>query len=459
MKRLFQISILSFFFFSPSFAQWQNTFLYESTLSPLDMEILQNDRIIVGGYYFDNKQNKRTFTLLFNSNTGEDIEFIDCENPVNCDGINDIRKIISNSNGDIFISGGKQFGDENYLSKLQGNDFLNREWMRKDLGMDDIHLIDAMEVIDDCIVVAGRFADFEYDVVKIDSDGNTVWAQGFPTSELTREAFLVKTATNDLIISFRNGSSPETEYISKINNTTGFVEWIKTIEEEVLLVQTNSTDELIVLERVIIDNEHILSLNKYNFENDTKLVLNENIGSKFPTQMRINSKDEIILAGDYRHAFTHENALYLEVYGSNGQLICTDDFFEMGIDDTVFNDVLKDMEIDNEENIFLLGIRDIPANPTIQRSGLIISSKSCVASSTIDKNVPEFITYPNPSSHLLFFQNQVYSKVQVFDNLGRQVIVQNLVNNSLDISALSAGYYYIQFTKDRKHYFQQIIKL
>ena len=72
-----------------------------------------------------------------------------------------------------------------------------------------------------------------------------------------------------------------------------------------------------------------------------------------------------------------------------------------------------------------------------------------------------FIIYPNPTTNLLTIQNQNNLKidsVSLYDTLGRKVMESNEATESMDVSNLTAGVYFIHITTDRGIETKKIIK-
>jgi hypothetical protein len=64
-------------------------------------------------------------------------------------------------------------------------------------------------------------------------------------------------------------------------------------------------------------------------------------------------------------------------------------------------------------------------------------------------NDEEFLVYPNPTEHTLYFKinkNTLVKNVAMFDVLGKTVLTTTLKNNSVDVSHLSNGIYLLKLT-------------
>jgi len=436
---------------------WRDTYLYGFTTSPRDIEVLGDSQFAIGGYHFDDTQNKRAFTLIIDAKTGEQTGFQDCETPVSCDGIRDVLTMKPDQTNNLYISGNKQFGSDYYVAKLNGTDLLDREWIRTNLEMDEIHHINQMEVVSDGIVLAGNFTSNEYSLIKLDFDGNTMWQHGFQVMEMNREPFFTTTLNDDIIFSFRSEIGAGSEFLSKINNSTGFIQWTRSYPNIFLHVASNSNDDLILVELLEDVNGQTLGLSKYDIDSGDKTVLNPDIGENYPTQMRIDPSNNIFLGGSYRHDDqTFAYALYLEEYNSEGQLVCTQDYYEMGVDDMVFDDNLNDMEIDQDGNVVLLGTRNV-IDSGANRFALAILTNSCTNSSFKNTHENKSTIYPNPTAGQLNFSLNDILKIDVYDLQGR-LIMQKKGGNSIDLSNIDNGLYLIKLYSKDNHQTHSVFK-
>lgn len=133
-----------------------------------------------------------------------------------------------------------------------------------------------------------------------------------------------------------------------------------------------------------------------------------------------------------------------------------------------------DNKVDNVERVDILFAN--PGTYTIQVShkgatlvggsqvfSLIASGEAGISLSTNDNDFrDDIIVYPNPVRNSLNFSlpnNLQVSRAEVFDLLGKSVQVGNSVlNNSLDVSSLTSGVYFVKITADGKTSVRKFIK-
>lgn len=76
----------------------------------------------------------------------------------------------------------------------------------------------------------------------------------------------------------------------------------------------------------------------------------------------------------------------------------------------------------------------------------------------VNKNNSQLLIYPNPASSSIFFKtNVVLDKVQLYDTNGKKVLCSK-ENNSINISHLPQGVYFVKFESNGKWLTQKIIK-
>ncbi len=451
------LSILILIFFCCSVTGqsiWRDTFLFEITTSPRDLEIRSNGQLMVGGYYFNAQQERTTFSLNVNSDTGVLGGFTNCENPVFCDGITDVLHIQEGPLGSLYISGNQQFGSTDYLAKLVNSESLEVEWIRDDLNTENVTHINAIQASSDGVIAAIQFANFEYGLIKFGQNGETVWNHRIPVNENVNEARLFLTSNESVIILYREGFEGP-DYITMLDKF-GAEQWTRTLEGEIWLMEINRDDDLIIVELERNDLEEKLILQKYNIESEERIVLNEDLGERYPLYIEINTANHIFLASNAEKPIFETDVIYLDEYDSTGGLICEKEFFQQGEFDELYNDVITDMEIDASNRVFLLGRRALAENG-FQRSVLLIAAESCSGSSVNITEQDELAFYPNPSSGSIHLKNSVGQSINIYDVYGKLVHHQNVISNAVDLTGLSPGLYILEAIKNKKRSIGRVI--
>lgn len=97
-----------------------------------------------------------------------------------------------------------------------------------------------------------------------------------------------------------------------------------------------------------------------------------------------------------------------------------------------------------------------------QNFSLIVSSQNGVVLNKYNFNADDVISiYPNPTSDFINIQSSLdlgKAKVELFDMLGKKIITNEFVNNSLDITSLVDGVYMINVSIDGQTYVKKIVK-
>lgn len=80
-----------------------------------------------------------------------------------------------------------------------------------------------------------------------------------------------------------------------------------------------------------------------------------------------------------------------------------------------------------------------------------------------DSEHTSFVTYPNPAQDVLQFKfdedsAQLSGEISIIDNFGRVISTATLDRNSIDVSALTPGMYYLSFQSNEKNYMHKFIK-
>jgi len=75
----------------------------------------------------------------------------------------------------------------------------------------------------------------------------------------------------------------------------------------------------------------------------------------------------------------------------------------------------------------------------------------CATSSVSEHELSDIILYPNPTTDKIFWaQNIMIEKVTIYDMNGKQVLSENITENSIDVSHLASGTYLIKLESNKK---------
>ena len=78
-----------------------------------------------------------------------------------------------------------------------------------------------------------------------------------------------------------------------------------------------------------------------------------------------------------------------------------------------------------------------------------------------EEELLEFLMYPNPASDIVTFKipaGDKITKVEVFDALGKQILLDLTEENTIDVSDLALGYYLVSISTDQAKITKKLIK-
>lgn len=126
-------------------------------------------------------------------------------------------------------------------------------------------------------------------------------------------------------------------------------------------------------------------------------------------------------------------------------------------------DNVERVDVDDAIGIYTIEVShkgNITGGP--QKYSLIISGFDTLNLSTDSFDLNDFAIYPNPAETVLNFRatnsDITFDKVEMFDAVGKKVLSTNIVNNSIDISQLNAGIYFVKVHSGDKQITKKIIK-
>lgn len=96
-----------------------------------------------------------------------------------------------------------------------------------------------------------------------------------------------------------------------------------------------------------------------------------------------------------------------------------------------------------------------------QNYSLIVSGFDSSSLSTESFKTDNLFVYPNPASDMLYFsttENASLDKVEIYDTIGKRVLSSQINNNSVDISQLTSGVYFVKIYSGESQVTKKIIK-
>lgn len=440
MKYILTFSILIFSTVLSAQILWQNTYdLTESySVIPMDM-VIQNDQIVVGGFYLSgsSSSSRTNFVLSVDPLTGDSITLDNCQSGVFCDNRNDILLMAGNENDEIFTAGNLDLGDSDYLAKINNSGDITLDWIRDNFHWDNIHHINHLEVVEDGMIIAGSFSNIDYFMKKISFTGETVWSRRFPITPVGfgsrlailpngSIAFLVKSNINDI-----------SSHLSLINGNGGITFSIQP-DMDIFELAFNSFNEIITLERETVFDENF-SVVKYDMSGDATIV------GEYPLDdsrnLLLNSQNEI-----YIIETTTENEIEgfrVHKLSPNGDFLWTNFYGEAGIEYTH-----RSSKLLNDNTLIIMGnsISDTFNNNEVLLMAIDLTS---LPASTMVENINQsFIFYPNPAKESVQLQissNAIQrpTSYALFGTDGKLIQTDNFTN-SIQLKDLSSGLFIVK---------------
>jgi len=199
------------------------------------------------------------------------------------------------------------------------------------------------------------------------------------------------------------------------------------------------------------------SLDTANFGTQGFVVTEISTGSNCSlSELAIMRDGKIVTAGiDYNG---NDFDSVMAMYNSNGTL--DTDFGTAGKVITDYgnneNEVLGDIAIQQDDKILLAGTTRVDGDFSIG----LARYHSALSLGINDKELSNVRLYPNPTTDLLFIDSEfdVIEQLTIYDNTGRQVLNMAPEGNSIDVSFLPQGLYFLKITVDDANSIQKFIK-
>jgi len=224
--------------------------------------------------------------------------------------------------------------------------------------------------------------------------------------------------------------------------------------------------KIIAVSRVNPQNQCLFAVARYNPDGSldtanfgtqgvvfTEFFTGNNCGLADATIMR---DGKIVIAGiDYNG---NDFDAVMVMHNSNGTL--DTDFGTAGKVITDFgnneNEILGDLGIQQDDKILLAGTTRVDGDFSIG----LARYHSALSLGINDKALSNIRLYPNPTKDRLFIDSEfgVIEQLTVYDRTGRQVLKQTPQGNSINVSILSQGLYFLEITIDTEKAIQKFIK-
>ena len=445
MKYLYLFTFLIFFSSIDAQIIWTKKYdlTESSTLRPIDMLIQEDEKIVVGGYYFgpNPNQSRTVFTLSVDLMNGDSLSEDNCIAGALCSSREDILVMAQNENNEIFTAGNRNFGSADYLAQINNSDDLTTQWIREDLEMDSVHHIDQVETVSDGIIIAGSFSIIDYFLMKFDFAGERIWSKRIPVSVLGYKPKLAILPNGGIALIYTNDiNSPDT-FLSLFDGSGNLI-YTKNIDNEVLALGVNNDNEILTVQ-ITPDYDETHHVIKYSLSGD-ELILNDEYEFNYPSKILANQKNEIFIFENFEnnnlegfkiHKFSAQgNPLWNEFYGESD-----------------YKNRYEDSELYNDELIVVMG-KSTNTN-TLSNIEVFISAIDISNLPTSDKQIIEedrFFIYPNPSRNEIKIKVNNYTEEQLTSYelyaIDGKLIQRNSFkpNQAINLQHLALGFYIVK---------------
>ncbi len=92
----------------------------------------------------------------------------------------------------------------------------------------------------------------------------------------------------------------------------------------------------------------------------------------------------------------------------------------------------------------------------------LISSAEKIADEALETNIrTELLVYPNPSYNIIYvdYSGQLPLKYELYNSNGQLALKGSLSSQTIDVSDLANGIYFIRFYSDKKHFYSKFVKI
>ena len=440
-----------FIFFNNLDAQtlWTNTYKLteSSTLSPKDI-VIQNEKIIVGGYYFagSSSASRTVFVLSVDLLNGDSITIDNCDAGVFCDFREDILEMGQNENNDIFTAGSQSFGPADYVAKINSSDDMTVNWIRSDLVLDSIHHIDQLETVSDGVIIAGSFSDLDYYVMKLNFDGEKIWLKRLPMATPGYAAKMDVLPNENIVLLYKNGLNTVDVILSLIDPFGNLI-YTKEIDRSISRLGVTNNNEIITFQSISVFNAPCCIV-KYTMNGD-ELILNDDYEFSTPSRILTNEEGEIFVIETDR--VDEVDGFTIRKLSSNGVLLWNEFYGEEG-----YEYRYVESELISDESIVVLGRKSLLTSP-YSREVLLISVDVSNLPTSDNRVIDEsrFFIYPNPSRDIIRikannFITEHLASYELYTINGRLVQKDYFIaTETIRLHHLSEGIYTIKLLNEK----------
>ena len=315
-------------------------------------------------------------------------------------------------------------------------------------------------------------ADGDVLLVKTDSDGNMLWYKKYGTSGYDAGYCIIETPDNGFLIGGKCSLGNRDGYLVKTDNE-GNQEWTKHYGNPsypdgtiYTLVKTIQNEYIVPLTSYVTDpiSEDFYN-RKYNIiklDSDFTEVWNKQFG----TRAEYTTLGTITVAenGDIWATVKDDNNVGLFHLTPNGDSISKNYFAAEG---SIGDRSLLSIKQTPDNGFIMAGVAYQPQVMWLVKTdscGCVEEDCEC-GGNEVEQHITNngIEVYPNPANDVLYFklpENSQNRSIEIYDNLGRLLITNELLGweNTIDVSGLKQGNYFVRFTSDSEQWSEWFVK-
>jgi hypothetical protein len=315
-------------------------------------------------------------------------------------------------------------------------------------------------------------ADGDVLLVKADSDGNMLWYKKYGTSGSDMGFCIVETPDNGFLIGGSCGLGQIDGYLVK-TDSDGNQQWTRHYGNSLYpdgtiytVLKTLQNEYLVPLSGYVTDP---ISEDFYNRKyNLIKLDadFNEVWNKQYGIRAEYTGLGTITLSNDGSIWATIKDDHNVGLFhlSSEGDSISKHYYVPQG---SIGENALLAIKQTPDNGFIMAGVAYEPQVMWLVKTdscGCIVEDCDCGGSAVQQFSNELFIeVYPNPANDVLYFklpENSQNISIEIYDNLGRLLITNELLGweNTIDVSGLKQGNYFVRFTSDSEQWSEWFVK-
>ena len=381
------------------------------------------------------------------------------------------NSLISNTNGGYSLAGFKVDDVNTTCLLVKFNSDFDTLWTKKYFNNPDFTVFyNHIQTSDGGYALVGSNDENDPDgdvlLVKTDNEGNMQWYKKYGTSGYDSGFCILETSDNGFLIGGTCGLGHTDGYLIK-TDSEGNQEWAEHFGNPLYpdgtiftIAKTSQNEYIIPLTSYVTDpiSESFFN-SKYNIiklDSDFNEVWNKQYGirAEYTSLATVTVVDN----GDIWATIKDDHNVGLFHLSSDGDSIAKNYYTAEG---SIGDMSLLSIKQTEDEGFIMAGVAYDPQVMWLVKTdscGCVNEDCQC-GGSAVQQNITNnsIEVYPNPVNDILYFnlpENTRDIKVQVYDNLGRLIITNELLGweKSIDVSRLKQGNYFVRITSDSERW-------